>query len=287
VQLAALPGSHAGQVTADRGQLEQVLMNLVINARDAMPNGGTITVETDDVELDAASPVCWPGVAVPGSYVMLSVADTGDGIEAAMIGRIFEPFFTTKEQGKGTGLGLATVYGIVKQSGGYLWVESEPGRGSTFRIYLPRATGSAGLRTPSASMPAVRGDDSRSVLLVEDEEAVRAMAGRALRHAGFAVLEARHGRDALAVCARADVTVDLVITDVVMPEMGGRELARRLAGLRPGVPLLFVSGYPDGHLLDGGALPDGVPLLDKPFTPQALVARVREVLAGTGAVGAG
>jgi PAS domain S-box-containing protein len=287
VQLAALPGSHAGQVTADRGQLEQVLMNLVINARDAMPNGGTITVETDDVELDAASPVCWPGVAVPGSYVMLSVADTGDGIEAAMIGRIFEPFFTTKEQGKGTGLGLATVYGIVKQSGGYLWVESEPGRGSTFRVYLPRATGRAGLRTPSISVPAVRGDDSRSVLLVEDEEAVRAMAGRALRHAGFAVLEARHGRDALAVCARADVTVDLVITDVVMPEMGGRELARRLARLRPGVPLLFVSGYPDGHLLDGGALPDGVPLLDKPFTPQALVARVREVLAGTAAVGAG
>jgi CheY-like chemotaxis protein len=270
----------AGEIRADRGQLEQVLVNLMLNARDAMLDRGRVTIATSAVELDDAYAQRHDGVALPrGAYVQLSVSDTGVGMERDVQARIFEPFFTTKPVGQGTGLGLSTVYGIVKQSEGFVWVYSEPGLGTTFKVYLPRV-GAA--RAPALSpdrAPVTRGG-AETILIVEDEDLVRALASRSLRERGYRVLEARQGRDALQQLEQQRLEVDLVISDVVMPEMGGRELARRLAALRPSLPVLFISGYTGEDVIQRGLLEPGAPFQQKPFTPDGLARKVREMLDG-------
>jgi signal transduction histidine kinase len=276
IALLTAPGPGLGRVKADRGQIEQVLMNLAVNARDAMPQGGRLILETAAVELDEEYARRHVG-ARPGPHVMLAVSDTGTGIPREIQPQIFEPFFTTKEPGKGTGLGLATVYGIVKQSGGHIEVESEPGRGTTFRIYLPRfdapaATGDRGPR------PAAATGGTETILLVEDEEGVRELARDILRANGYTVLEARNGAEALLICERHQGPLDLLLTDVVMPRLSGRDLAERLAPLRPGLSVLYMSGYTDDAVIRHGVLGAGTAFLQKPFTPAVLVQRVRETL---------
>ena len=262
-----------GMVRADPGQLEQVVMNLVINARDAMPDGGRLTIATANEHISDFDPRASPELP-PGHYVMLTVRDTGTGIDPAALPSIFEPFFTTKERGRGLGLGLATVYGIVKQCEGHIDVESAPGRGTSVRVYLPMAraeSGAAGPGLPSATRSA------RIILLVEDEEPVRLFAKAALEEQGYRVLEAAHGWDALMRLSEFDGAVNLVIADVMMPEMGGSELARRLAVERPGLPILFLSGYTDDEMTLRGLGPPSA-FVQKPFTPDVLARRVRELL---------
>jgi two-component system cell cycle sensor histidine kinase/response regulator CckA len=263
------------QVKADPGQIEQVLMNLVVNARDAMPNGGRLTVETANVVLDAAYAQRYP-VKSPGPHVMLAVTDSGTGIPPEHMERIFEPFFTTKESGKGTGLGLATVHGIVHQSGGHIWVYSEPGRGTTFKVYLPAT--SEGATPTSARAEAAPRRGTESILLVEDEAPLRAMACKVLRRAGYTVVEASNGRDALEICRRSDTPIDLIISDMVMPGMGGREPAASAQLVRPGVPVVLMSGYTRDSMADIGELTTGGAFLEKPFTSESLTMKVREVL---------
>jgi PAS domain S-box-containing protein len=269
-------GLHA--VNADPSQIDQVLMNLVINARDAMPDGGKLTIETANVILD-------PQVASehldarPGPHVMLAVSDTGVGMDRATLGRIFEPFFTTKETGRGTGLGLSTVFGIVKQSGGSLWVYSEPGQGSTFKIYLPVVEGMAERPRPAPVAGDLHGHET--VLLVEDEEQVRTLASHLLRRLGYRVLEASRASEALALADAHNGEIDLLLTDVIMPEMGGRELAAKLVAERPETRVLFMSGYTDDAIVHHGVLDEGMQFLQKPLTPDTLARRVREVLTAT------
>ena len=268
----------AGEIRADRGQLEQVLVNLMLNARDAMPGRGRVTIATVAVELDEAYALQHDDVAISrGEYVQLSVSDTGVGMPPDVQARIFEPFYTTKPVGQGTGLGLSTVYGIVKQSGGYIWVYSEAGVGTTFKVYLPRVGATRSGAQPAERSSAARGG-SETILIVEDEDLVRALATRSLRERGYRVIEARHGVDALRQLERQRTGVDLVILDVVMPEMGGRELARRLATLRPTLPVLFMSGYTGEDVIQRGLLEPGAPFLQKPFTPDGLATKVREML---------
>ena len=264
-------------VRVDPTQLEQVLVNLAVNARDAMPNGGTLTIETGNVVLDDGYAALHADV-VPGDYVLLAVSDSGEGIAPSALPMIFEPFFTTKPSGVGTGLGLATCYGIVKQAGGHIWAYSEPGQGATFKVYLPRA---AGVPTPldvAAVAQTLRG--SETILLVEDDDEVRAIAARALAEHGFQVLEARDGAEALATARAHDGEIHLVVTDVVMPRMGGKELVAKLAEERPGTKVLYASGYTRNAIVHQGVLEAGTHFLQKPYVPATLTRKVREVLDG-------
>jgi signal transduction histidine kinase len=266
----------AGSVRADPGQVHQVLMNLAVNARDAMPRGGRLTIETANVDLDAPMPRTF-GDVPPGAYVMLAVSDTGSGMDAATQAHIFEPFFTTKEPGKGTGLGLSTVYGIVQQSGGHIWVYSEPGRGSVFKIYLPRVAAASASRAAPAA-PATASGGTETILLVEDDEQVCALMLSALQNAGYTVLEARDGVEALLAIGRHGGALDLLVTDVVLPGMSGPDIAGHVAGLRPDAAVLYVSGYADHAAVEHGELPEDAALLQKPFTPLALARKVRQTL---------
>jgi CheY-like chemotaxis protein len=278
IELVWLPGPALGCVRADPGQLEQVVMNLVVNARDAMPRGGRLTLETGSVELDDAFVRRNPG-ARAGTHVMLAVTDTGVGMNEFTKAHLFEPFFTTRGRGKGkgTGLGLATVYGIVRQSGGYIHVESELGRGARFRIYLPRVEAVAEDVEPSPA--AARPLEGReTVLLVEDEEKVRGWAREVLGMYGYTVLEASNGIEALGVAERHDGGIHLLLTDVVMPHMSGRELADRLSPMRPEMKVLYMSGYTDEAIVHHGVLTAGTVLIQKPFGVDALAEKVREVL---------
>jgi nitrogen-specific signal transduction histidine kinase len=264
-------------VMADPGQLQQVLLNLAVNARDAMPEGGELTIETANVELPDA---CSPGAR--GPHVMVAVRDTGVGMNEEVRSHLFEPFFTTKEPGRGTGLGLATVHGAVKQSGGHLVVESVPGRGSTFRVYLPRV-GEEKPRPPAAIVEGAPGG-SETVLLVEDDDAVRQLNLEVLRAAGYVALEARHAGEALVIAERHAGEIHLLITDVVMPHMSGLELVERLLAVRGDLRVLLVSGYADDAVLRHGRGAEHWPFLQKPFPPDALLRKAREVLDATATV---
>jgi PAS domain S-box-containing protein len=269
-----------GRVRADPGQLEQVIVNLSINARDAMPRGGKLTIETADVELDETYCRMHPHVT-PGPFVLLAVSDTGSGMDETTKSQIFEPFFTTKEQGKGTGLGLSMVYGFITHSSGHIDVYSEPGLGSTFKVYLPRVedtltTAKGG--TAQADMPT----GQETVLVVEDEEAVRRLACHVLESCGYRVLEASHGEGAIAVAGGHAGPIHLLVTDVVMPGLGGRVVAERVAGLKPGIKVLFMSGYTDDAVVRHGVLAAEMAFLQKPFSPSSLARKVRAVLDGEG-----
>ena len=267
-----------GAVRADPGQIEQVLMNLVVNARDAMPTGGKLTIETSNVDLDEEYAARHVAVK-PGPYVRFTVSDTGCGMDTATQARIFEPFFTTKEKGKGTGLGLSTVYGIVAQSGGTIWVCSEPGQGTTFKIYLPREI-SAKMTVTATRLAAVQTPPTgtETILVVEDEEAILNIAKRILREAGYTVLTAASPDDALMACKAQQGKIHLLLTDVVMPQMGGRVLAETLVVARPGIKVLYMSGYTDDAIVHHGTLDPGTHFIAKPFSAADLTRKVRKVL---------
>ena len=266
-----------GSVQADQSQIHQVIMNLAVNARDAMPNGGKLKFQTANAHLDPQYTRTHPGSRV-GDYVCLSVTDTGTGMDPSILAHIFEPFFTTKERGKGTGLGLATVYGIVKQSNGYIWVDSAPGAGASFQIYLPLHAGQAADEQKSNVGEKLQG--SEKILLVEDSEPLKKLAQKFLEAAGFHVLSAASGEEALEVAARYAGTFDLLLTDVVMPGMNGRVLAEQLSPRQPGMRILYMSGYTDSFIAGHGVLEPGTHLLHKPFTDEVLIRKVREVLDG-------
>jgi PAS domain S-box-containing protein len=276
VDLRTVLAPDLGAVRADAGQLEQVIMNLAVNARDAMPGGGKLTIETTNTELDEGYAREHATVR-PGPCVLLTVSDTGTGMDRETVSHIFEPFFTTKELGKGTGLGLATVYGIVKQSGGHVWVYSEPGHGTTFKIYLPRVSEPVDGATPVAAGPATL-QGTETVLLVEDEAPVRELARRMLEAKGYQVLAAANPADALTLVAGHPEPIQLLVTDVIMPGIDGRELARNLQQARPGLRVLYLSGYANEAIVHRGVLDAGVAFLQKPFTPDTLSRKVRAVL---------
>jgi two-component system cell cycle sensor histidine kinase/response regulator CckA len=276
IELSIVAEPSLWRVMADPGQLGQVILNLAVNARDAMPRGGRLVLKTANVDLDEAYAAVHDQVQ-SGPHVLLSVSDTGCGMDAATRSRIFEPFFTTKELGKGTGLGLSTVYGIIRQSGGHIWVYSEPGQGTTFKIYLPRlAADSAALQEDPAPGPYLRGQET--ILLVEDEDLVRQIARRILESHGYSVLEAKDGREALRLQEEHPGPIHLVLTDLVMPGFGGQELAGRLAARCPNLKVLFMSGYAESGILDKELAVRGEVYLQKPFEAHALIRKVRELL---------
>jgi signal transduction histidine kinase/CheY-like chemotaxis protein len=276
VDLATALPPALGLVRADPGQIEQIIMNLVLNARDAMPRGGKLTIETSNVELDASF-VCRHGPVRTGSYVLLAVSDTGCGMDAETQSHLFEPFFTTKEPDKGTGLGLATVYGIVERSHGYVWVYSEVDQGATFKIYLPRIEpANPAADAHPAAVRSLQGTET--VLLVEDEDAVRSLARQVLQMNGYTVLDARLCSDAVRICEEYPEPIHLLVTDVVMPQMSGRELIEHVRPLRPAIRVLYLSGYTDDAIVRHGVLRAGTPFLQKPFTPTTLAHKAREVL---------
>jgi CheY-like chemotaxis protein len=276
IELIMVPGPELGRIKADQGQIEQIIMNLAVNARDAMPHGGKLTISTVNEELDEVYARQHPAV-VPGSYVMFAVSDTGCGMDRETQTHIFEPFFTTKELGKGTGLGLATVYGVVKQTGGYIWVYSEAGRGSTFKIYLPRIE-----EAMTASDPAKGGKEIgrgwETVLLVEDAQPLRELARELLEASGYTVLEAGSGAEAIQVAEQHLGPIHLLLTDVVMPGMDGPKVAECITRIYPGIKVLYASGYTDDAIVHHGVLDSGITLLQKPFTHATLTNKVREVL---------
>jgi two-component system cell cycle sensor histidine kinase/response regulator CckA len=276
IELVTVLGEDLGQVKTDPGQIEQVIMNLSVNARDAMRKGGKLTLETANVELDEK--YARGHIAVkPGPYVMLSVSDTGVGMSPEVRDRVFEPFFTTKEKGKGTGLGLSTVYGIVKQSGGNIWVYSEPGKGTTFKIYLPRVDEPLEeIKEKVVKDDLPRGNET--VLIVEDEEDVLKLAGRILSRQGYKVLEATSGNDALEVCREEKQPIHLILTDVVMPQMSGRELIEKCREVRQDFKAVYMSGYTNNAITHHGVLEKGMNYIQKPFTVDGLARKVREVL---------
>ncbi|PYP38637.1 MAG: hybrid sensor histidine kinase/response regulator [Gemmatimonadetes bacterium] len=278
VKLRTVLAANLAPVRADPTQLEQVLVNLAVNARDAMPRGGTLTIETANVALDDAYVADQPVVAA-GDYAMIAIGDTGTGMDAATRARVFEPFFTTKQRGKGTGLGLATVYGIVKQSGGYIWVYSELGVGTTFKVYLPRVVGPV---EPLVTAPAVTGPlrGSETILVVEDQEEVRTLIRKILEARGYGVLTAEDGPAALQAAALHPGPIHLLLSDVVMPGMSGREVSVLLTTTRTTMRTLYMSGYTDESIVRHGMLEEGVQFLQKPFTAEGLARRVREVLEG-------
>jgi PAS domain S-box-containing protein len=280
ITLTAVLDPALSKIKADPGQVEQVLVNLVVNARDAMPQGGNLTIETANVELNQEDSARHIGVRT-GSYVRMMVSDTGTGMSAETRARIFEPFFTTKEVGKGTGLGLSTVYGIVKQSGGNIWVYSEPGLGTTFKIYLPQFASEA-KESKKAAMEEDAPGGMETILLVEDEDMVRAIAKKILEDAGYKVLEANGGNEAIRVCEDYQEPIQLLLTDVVMPGISGRETAERLTILRPGTRVLFMSGYTDEAIVHHGILDSDVEFVQKPFDPVTLAKKVRQVLDSEG-----
>jgi CheY-like chemotaxis protein len=265
-----------GRVVADPGQVEQVVMNLAVNARDAMTGGGRLTIETANSEVDAASASQLEG-AKPGPHVTVSVTDSGCGMDEKTLARIYEPFFTTKGKGKGTGLGLATVYGIVKQSGGTIRVRSEPGQGTTFTVLFPRELSALETVVPTTESEP-RTAATETILLVEDEELVCALTKRILSKAGYTVLTAANGVEALRLCGQYQGPLHLVLTDVIMPEMNGKELADRLVALHPNLRVLFMSGYTDETVFQGGGLKPGTHFIGKPFSPTALTRAVRQAL---------
>jgi signal transduction histidine kinase/ActR/RegA family two-component response regulator len=278
VDLRTVVDPELGLVKADPGQIEQVIFNLALNARDAMPTGGKLTIETGNYELDELYAREHAEIA-PGPHVMLAVSDTGQGMDKGTQARIFEPFFTTKEQGKGTGLGLSTVFGIVKQSGGSIWLYSEPGAGSTFKIYFPRCQGDVQRRSSMPPPPKLTGG-TETILLVEDEDQVRQVVHGILRRAGYTVLAAKEPTEATAICEQHAGSIHLLLTDVVMPQRSGRELAEQIATIEPGIKVLFMSGYTNDAILHHGVLAAGVAFLQKPLTPESITRKVRAVLDG-------
>ena len=269
--------SDALYIKADPGQVEQVIINLAVNSRDAMADGGKLKIEAKCVHLDESYNLQHPEL-VSGDYVMLAVSDTGCGMDEETKNQIFEPFYTTKEIGKGTGLGLSTVYGIVRQSGGFIWVDSEPDHGTTFKIYLPQV---AGTTTKQEDLPLISGPmhGTETILLVEDDESLRKLAAKILKGYGYAVVEAQNGVEALEIAAKRNYpAIDLLVTDVIMPQMNGRQLSEAILKEYPDMKVLFISGYTDNSIVHHGVLGEGVSFLQKPFSPQSLAEKVRDVL---------
>jgi len=276
IELITVLASDLGRIKADPGQISQVIMNLVVNARDAMLQGGKITIESKNVEVNENNLPLYSGVEI-GSYLELTISDTGLGIEEEILPHIFEPFFTTKDKGKGTGLGLSTVYGIVKQSGGHITVSTRPKQGSTFKVYLPRVEETAEPKVKTSDKVSQK-DGLETILLVEDEPDVRQLIGDLLRENGYTVLEAEHSGEAIEICQKYERPIQLLLTDVVMPQMSGPELAKLLLPMRPEIKVLFMSGYTDTAVVSQGWLAPGTAFLQKPFTQEILVNKIREVL---------
>src|ERR1700746_3043069 len=278
IDLVMIPGPELGAVKADPGQIEQVILNLAVNARDAMPHGGKLTIETANIMLDETYARMHAPVQ-PGGYTMLAITDTGVGMDSETQSRIFEPFFTTKGT-KGTGLGLSTVYGIVKQSGGYIWVYSELGKGTSFKIYMPHVTPEevAAVEKPAAPAVVPLETARETILVVEDEVNLRRLTRQFLDNQGYTVLEAADGAEAVQICVAHQGIIHLLLTDVIMPGMNGRELAHRVSEIRPNMKVLYMAGYTENAIGHNGTLDAGITLLQKPFTLHALKAKVREVL---------
>ena len=276
IELRTSLAADLGSVKADPGQFDQVIVNLVVNARDAMPDGGDLTITTANVELDTAYCQRHPDLK-PGNYVLLSVGDTGQGMPPEVKRRLFEPFFTTKPKGRGTGLGLAVIFGVVKQAGGTIEVDSEPGQGTTFKIHLPRSEEPA-VKLARPNAPSVVPHGHETVLLVEDEASVRELATAILGRLGYRVLAAAHGAEALELAEQHPEPIHLLMTDVVMPGMNGRELSERLLARRPGTAVLFASGYTDDMIVHHGVLGEHLHFIPKPYTLQAVARKVRQVL---------
>jgi two-component system cell cycle sensor histidine kinase/response regulator CckA len=281
IELVIHAAPSLGFTLVDPGQVELAVMNLAVNSRDAMPGGGKLTIETSNAELDEAYAAEHAGV-VAGPYVMVAVSDTGTGMDKATQARMFEPFFTTKATGKGTGLGLATVFGIVRQSGGSIWVYSELGKGTASKLYFPRVEEATAQRVAPAPRHSASGRGTETVLLVEDELQVRSLARRILTRHGYTVLEAEDGEAALELCRKHAGPIDALLTDVVMPRMSGRELAERLRAIKPKTKVLLMSGYTDDAIVRHGIVDSNIAFLQKPLTSESLVRKLREVLDGVG-----